>query len=45
MVRSFLVRYDRENNEKSVTGGPGATEAALAIVDALNIDPELLFGY
>jgi transposase len=44
-MMTTIVRYCRENDEKSVTGGPGATEAALAIVDALNIDPELLLGY
>jgi transposase len=40
-----LVKYDRGNDEKYISGGPGATETALRIVDALGIDPELLLGH
>ena len=44
-MMTTLVRYDRERDEKTIVGGPGASDRALRIVDAMGVDPELLLGY
>ena len=44
-MMTSIVRYDRDNDRKFITGGPGASKTGLKITDALNVDPELLLGY